>query len=282
MDLLMKMRYYASTTIAGRSVSVLHVEANKSEARAEASRLLMVNQVSALIVGPGVDKVEDVIALARTRESPIIILDELADEAQAGPAILLGPSPTTRGKTLAEYGLTIGKNARVEVDTNDRIACSVASAFTTAWREGGGAIVESDANVHLLAIPLERFQAGLQAAPLDVQPPILYGGPDGTLNVPPGYTIVEATARSELAERSEEAIAWEQAYRKRFQQAPSRRACLAYEGLSAVLKGLEKTQGSPYGKLRDQITKEATRTLFLVRHAQGKRSLLKTIPAPEQ
>src|SRR5262249_35115051 len=54
-------------TAGGRPLGVRHVDAAGGEARAEAVRLLTVNRVAALIVGPGVSGAEEVVAEARAR-----------------------------------------------------------------------------------------------------------------------------------------------------------------------------------------------------------------------
>src|SRR5438045_2221500 len=49
-------------TAGGRPVGVRHVDAAGGKARAEAVRLLTVNRVAALIVGPGVPEADEVVA----------------------------------------------------------------------------------------------------------------------------------------------------------------------------------------------------------------------------
>ena len=64
-------------TVTGRHVGVRHVDAAKGDARAEAIRLLAVNRVAALIVGPGVKNLDDILAAARAHPTPVIVLDEV-------------------------------------------------------------------------------------------------------------------------------------------------------------------------------------------------------------
>ena len=91
-------------TIAGRTIGVRHVEANdKSRARAEASRLLSVNRVACLIVGPGVEGVADVVAIARSHGALAVLLDGTADRTLADQALVLDLDPQTRGEMLARF-----------------------------------------------------------------------------------------------------------------------------------------------------------------------------------
>jgi ABC-type branched-subunit amino acid transport system substrate-binding protein len=288
----------------GKSVGVRHADSTKGQARAEATRLLAVNRVAALIVGPGVCDVEDVLALARPRETPLVVLDEVADAALAGPAILLGPDPKERGQALAEHALALDKRKRVLVvtDPKDRVAAALAAAFTEAWRQGGGTITESvaekgDVSAVLLALSAERVAGGVESLKT-VAPnvPILYGGPDGDRPSAAGrHTVLEATAFTDLAELTEAGRAWVKRFAERFRVPPGWSAALAHDGLEFVLSGLRETEGASVAKLKQELASRESfegltgairwsdgrplRTLYLVREAGGKRTLLKTIPA---
>lgn len=311
MQLALEERQKEEFTVAGRAVGVRHVDASaKGLARAEATRLLTVNRVAALLVGPGVAEVDEVVALARGRDTPIVVLDEVADESLAAPAILLGPSPAARGRKLAEYGLTAGKAKRAVIvcDRQHRLCAALALAFGEAWREGGGTVVEftgdardrvaltaSEPAVVLLALPSEQVVGWLEAHPgLDL--PLLYGGPDGDRRAWEGTlradtAIVEATAYTDLATLSEEGLAWRKRFQDRYRLPPSRAAVLAHDGLELILAGLVATQATSRLELKEDLAGRASfasltgpltwlsgvprRTLYLVRHHGGKRELLR-------
>ncbi len=288
----------------GKPVGVRHADAAKGQARAEATRLLTVNRVAALIVGPGVREVEEVLALARPREAPVVVLDEVADEALAGPAILLGPSPRERGRALAEYALGLDKRKRalIVTDAKDRVAAAVAAAFAEKWREGGGTVTEAEADkgaasAVLLALPPEQAKAWVEKASLEV--PILYGGPDGGRpRATEKLALVEATAWTDLAQLPEDGQAWVKRYTERFRAPPGRAAMLAHDGIGLVLSGLRETEGAAGAKLTQQLASRKSfesvtgtvrwaeggprRTLYLVREGGGKRELLKSTPADER
>lgn len=287
----------------GKSVGVRHADSANGQARAEATRLLAVNRVAALIVGPGVRDVEDVLALARPRETPLVVLDEVADAALAGPAVLLGPDPKERGRALAEYalGLDERKCALVVTDAKDRVAAALAAAFTEAWRAGGGTITESDTDkgtisAVLLALPADRFLASLGSYKAGAEDaPLLYGGPDGERpSVAGRRAVVEATSYTDLAELPEAGVAWKKRFAERYRVEPGRAAALARDGLELVLSGLRETNGAAGEKLRQELASRKSfegltgtvrwsdgrplRTLYLVREAGGKRTLLKALP----
>lgn len=91
-------------TFGGRTLGVRHVEAkDKGRARAEASRLLAVNRVACLIVGPEVEGVADVCAIARAHDSIAIVLDGTEDRALARQAVWLGVGARMRAEMLARY-----------------------------------------------------------------------------------------------------------------------------------------------------------------------------------
>src|SRR5689334_6421116 len=70
----------------GKKVAVRHVDAeSKATARAEAVRLLAVNRVLALLVGPGVEDPDDVAAAARAQDAGVVVLEP--DSAWRGRAL---------------------------------------------------------------------------------------------------------------------------------------------------------------------------------------------------
>ena len=112
----------AGFAVAGRSLGVRHVvEKDKTRARAEASRLLAVNRVACLIVGPGVEGVAEVCAIARSHDAIAVVLDGTADRALAEQAVWLGVDPQMRGEMLARYASAKGqKGVAAKGDGSDR------------------------------------------------------------------------------------------------------------------------------------------------------------------
>src|SRR5262245_7513283 len=87
----------------GRALGVRHVDASRpGQARAETARLLAVNRAVALLVGPGVPGVEEVVAAAHTHETAVIVLDGLPVPPDAG-SVVLGAGPAQRGRALATF-----------------------------------------------------------------------------------------------------------------------------------------------------------------------------------
>src|SRR4051794_143494 len=105
-------------SVRGRPVGVRHVDSASAAARAEATRLLAINGVSALIVGPGVGKVDEIVAAARPHGAPVIVLDEVAEVPDYSGVVLLGPDPAHRGEKLAAVARE-RKLAKVAVVTDE-------------------------------------------------------------------------------------------------------------------------------------------------------------------
>ena len=88
--------------VSGRTLGVRHVEAkDKARSRAEASRLLAVNRVACLIVGPEVEGVADVCAIARAHDAIAVVLGGTADRALAEQGVWLGIDAETATEMLA-------------------------------------------------------------------------------------------------------------------------------------------------------------------------------------
>lgn len=127
--------------VNGRFVGVRHVDSapDKGRARAEAIRLLAVNGVSALIVGPEVGNADEVVAAAQAQLAPVIVLDEMADPPNVASVVLLGSDPVARGEKLAEAALERLKGVKVAVviDGSRPVCVRLAEAFVRVWREKG-------------------------------------------------------------------------------------------------------------------------------------------------
>jgi ABC-type branched-subunit amino acid transport system substrate-binding protein len=313
MEVVLEQARAEDWTVHGRHLGVRHVDA-APDARAEAVRLLAVNGVTGLVVGPGVAGAEEAAASARAHGAAVVILDEVAG-APVGPAVkLLGPDPARRGRALAGLARKTLKKKRVAVviDRGSAVCAALANAFTEAWRPGGevrewpaddalnrpGALAERKEfapDVMLAAVPAGRL-ANIDWAP---GVPVLYGGPDVDEGVlrraawPEKTEVYAATLYTAAAELSAAGQAWRTAYEKAANEPADRAAVLGSDGLRLMMEGLTRAQGGLRERLRHALAgvKEfeavtgkvtwkdgmAVRPLFVVRVAGGKVKLLEAV-----
>jgi ABC-type branched-subunit amino acid transport system substrate-binding protein len=125
--------------VKGRRVGVRHVDSATGKARAEAVRLLALNGVCALIVGPGAGDLDEVLAAARSHAAPVIVLDEVAEPPGARPGlVLLGPDPARRGEeTAAQLAKREKKKVALLVDGSRPKYRIVADAFERSLKDKG-------------------------------------------------------------------------------------------------------------------------------------------------
>jgi ABC-type branched-subunit amino acid transport system substrate-binding protein len=278
MQLVLEMAREKDWQVGGRGVGVRHVDASGGKARAEAVRLLAVNQVAGLILGPGLTDAEEVAAEARTHEAGVVLLDEVA-EVPAGPGVIpLGPDPARRGRALAQLARTQWKKPRVAVllDGRDRISAAVVGSFESVWRQAGGSLREWNITdkadlpgvtgdltgfkpeVVLVSVPVLRLRelAGLLPAV-----PVLYGGPDvdeeellrDAASLPAGSTLHTATAFTSAADLSEPGKQWRERFEKDRRKPPDRGAALACDGLKLMMSALEQANSKGLTSLRAQL-----------------------------
>jgi ABC-type branched-subunit amino acid transport system substrate-binding protein len=252
-------------TVAGRSVGVRHVEAkDKTRARAEAARLLAVNRVVALIVGPDVEGVADVIATARSHGAVAVVLGGTSDRVLADQAVWLDADPQTQGEMLARYAVANGLKAYT---SNLKADHEVLRGFAREFAKGGkslGAAIRPD---HLR--PRVNFTTDVNGEVVrDRRPPTLLrqgpGGrpelgmsdaPDGevwTLRMQPGPASLVADDRirgdnliagllQAVAERESlpaDGKAWAERYEKRVGAPPDDAAILAADAIALIADGL--------------------------------------------
>jgi ABC-type branched-subunit amino acid transport system substrate-binding protein len=262
----------------GRPVGVRHVDGASGKARAEAVRLLAVNGVSALIVGPGLGDVEGVVAAARSHPAPVIVLDEVADPPSSSGVVLLGPDPAARGEKLAEAAretLKISKVA-VVVDPSRPVCARLAEAFARTWRdkggesrswnlpalqgpEGYGPVPGWQAEAVLLAVPSSMLlDPKRPLAPLVKGQTILYGGED-TEALARG-DLLRGEAHKELlgvtAYRGKDDLTAEgkklfEALAKKPGPPPGRASALAADGIRFMLEAMLSAKGAARDRLRD-------------------------------
>lgn len=149
---------------------IRHAEAGEGP-RAAAVRLLSVNGVKALILGPGVADVEGVASAVRAYNVPVIVLDETAGPMDG--AVLLGPDAAVRGRALADHarkGMKL-ERVKVRVEEKDAVCRAGAEAFRTRFGKPGGDKEEAV----LLAVPPGDLARTIKEAGADTY---LYAGPD--------------------------------------------------------------------------------------------------------
>jgi branched-chain amino acid transport system substrate-binding protein len=263
--------------VGGRSLGVLHADSS-ADARAEAVRLLAVNGVVGLILGPGLANPEEVAAAARSHQAAVVLLDEVASPPTGPAVVLLGPDPARRGRALARYARKHLKKTRaaILVDRRDRLCAPLALAFADAWRKDGGQAAEWQVegaskgqalrsgveaftpDVVLAAVPSSRLGelAGLLPAV-----PILYGGPDESEEnlarrsaaLPQRSEILTATVFSATAPLSEEGKDWRKRWEKSQRRPPDRTAVLARDGVQLMMTALERAKSGTRKRLREEL-----------------------------
>lgn len=298
-------------TVAGRTLGVRHGDAADAErSPAVAVRLLAVNRVSGLIVGPGVTNAEAVLLATRPQGAAVVCLDEVPGPAGEGE-YLLGPDPVQRGRVLARQAPLPPEKARVVqlIDRDDRIATTAAAAFRAEWRKRGGRLEERDAggeppaqaDLVFVAASGARATALLDrlAGTLPAETVFLLGGAEDDTKARPTWrqAIVRATLYTPLAPLAEPAAAWKKRYQERYQQPPGRAAFLARDALQFLLGGLRGMddpmrapllealgQPSAFDSFSGKVVWEdgrPRRTLYLVREQRGEQALIATLPAEE-
>ncbi len=300
----------ANVTVEGRHIGVLHVDSARGTARAEAVRLLSVNGVSALILGPGLAEVEEVLAASRLHGAPVLVLDEVAEVVAQREVVLLGPDPIRRGRALANFARDELKQSRAAllVDEARPVCEALAGGFRRAWQESKGSLrrwsvrdlprqagelKEWKPDVLLLAVAPAGSDDLRKSLPDKV--PVLYGGGDGDdLPALSGATVYTATAWSSQARLPEAGKTLLDALAKKQGQA-GRSAVLGLDAMRLLLAAFEKAKSLERARLIealggidtfDGVTGEITwqegrpsRPLFIVRHQEGKEKLLRTVPA---
>lgn len=298
-------------TVAGRTLGVRHADAADAErGSAGAVRLLAVNRVSGLIVGPGVTNAEAVLLATRPQGAAVVCLDEVPGPAGEGE-YLLGADPVQRGRVLARQAPLPPEKARVVqmIDRDDRIATTAAVAFRTEWRKRGGRLEERDiggeppaqADLVFVAASGTRATALLDrlAGKLPAEANFLLGGAEDDTKARASWrqAVYRATIYTPLAELSEPTATWKKRYEERYQQPPGRAAFLAHDGLQFLLGGLRdlddptraallETLGQPtqFDSFSGKVVWEEgrpRRTLFLIREQRGAQALIATVPAEE-
>jgi len=266
-------------TIGGRTVGVRHVEAkDKTRARAEASRLLAVNRVVALIVGPDVEGVADAIATARSHGAAVVVLGGTNERALADQAVWLDADPQTQGEMLARYAIAKGLKAYTsKLKADDEVLRGFAREFAKGGKALGAAIGPKKLS------PLGFLTTtNLKGEEVRDRPPpsLLRRGPGGRpeLGVPdaPDREVWTLTMQPAPASRAADdrirgdnllaglaqaveseslpadGRAWAERYEKRFGKRPDDDAILGADAIALIADGLQAV-GIDRRKLAEEI-----------------------------
>jgi branched-chain amino acid transport system substrate-binding protein len=265
--------------VEGRFVAVRHADSRSDErtARAEAVRLLAVNQVVALLAGPDPGSADVVVRAARPYSVPVIVPGEMAGDVP-GDAFVLGARPASRGEALASYAAPrLGKRAAVLTASRNPVASAVANAFVRAWPRTRGSAVEewSYSSPEDQAEVVKRVAAWKpdlilvtgsvrdlgqfrrRFRDIAVRGPILYGGPDAvpealSREVPDETDLYLSTvyARQELTEQGKK---FARRYQERFHEPPGLPAAEAYDAARWLIGVLVKAKATDAGRLLEAL-----------------------------
>ena len=211
--------------VAGRSLGVRHVEAkDKTRARAEASRLLAVNRVACLIVGPEVEGVAEVFAIARSHGTVAVVLGGTADRALAEQAIWLGIDPETQRRDAGAIRDREGdrKLTALTLGTENPVRRGFDRVFTRAGGKELSPVMESG------RLPLDRVVLEVPNEREDRRhlPSLALRGaagrPDEYQNAP-DREVWKLVMQPRTATLPAEGRAWAEGYEKRFGKRRGRR-----------------------------------------------------------
>jgi ABC-type branched-subunit amino acid transport system substrate-binding protein len=243
----------------GRPLAVRHVDSSTGQPADSAVRLLAVNRVAALVLGPGV-QAQPALVAASAQGALALVLDELPEPPAGLPAVLLGPDPGQRGEELAKLARDRSGARRIAVvsDPSDPVSAALARAFVGAWGKDGRLVeVNPDsekvpppaADVVLAAVPPAKLDAVCRRfAGVDGGALVLYGGPDveeaEVLAAGHPGEVYHVTAFAASGPLSEVGQRWREAHVQTWSHPPGRAAALAADSIYLLLAGL-RTAPSP-------------------------------------
>jgi branched-chain amino acid transport system substrate-binding protein len=307
----------ADLRCGGRPLAVRHVDdrGNAETVVAEATRLLAVNRVPALLGSLDPALAEKLSRTVRPSGVPLLIPTELAEPPRADNVFCLGVPAAERGRALAKYAADELKATRATVLTRDgdEVAAALAAAFVTEWKQDRkrhvrkssfqpgadpaqtmNGVAADKPEVVLLAAGASEFGRLRRRAPADR--PLLFGGADfgpaalAAEKEGPDVYLATVYCWDGLSPRGREFAG---RYQKEFREPPDLVAAQSYDGVRLLFEALSKA-GATAPKLRDYLggldgwesvtgplslkEHKTRRPLFLVRLKGGEEQLLKTIP----
>ena len=302
--------------VAGRPITVLHVDSRNDEdtVRAETVRLVTVNKVAALIGSLDAALAERMVAEAQSLEVPVMVTGELTSPSRGEGALALGVSAGRRGQSLAQWVLAQKQTPLAAAsDSRSSLAGELTSAFVRKVRKEKGTVREwtfdggAEKADWLEEVVREKPAAVLLACP----PPVfrklssalrkqgfagtlIYGGED----VGPGPVQQEGIQDVLLATvcctegSTKEGLEFARKFEDAYQETPGYPAFQAYDALRFLVNAMQETKPITSLRLREKLQKpeafeslmgtitfkgqRTIRPLFLLRLEGRKSKLMKT------
>lgn len=283
MQLLLEQERELQQGSPALELGIRHVDVVEAEqGRREAIRLLAVNRVTGLLIGPGVRNVDGILATARSNQTPYLLLSE---------------DPRRQGEILAHYALTTlqRRRASMQIAQDDSFSVRLSEAFSERFRRGGGVIEQplSSEGVLLIARPQKVL-----TLPQDLPPttPVLLGCEAcWNLRFPPSHACHVVTPFPGSALPSASFKHWQKHFEKRWGHSPGGDALLAHDSLSILLSALQHMNAPSRRRLEQALGQlESVEgllgtlrliegswhgSLFIVRHQGDKAELVEKVPA---
>jgi branched-chain amino acid transport system substrate-binding protein len=279
----------AADGIAGRRVEVLHADAGEKpeELRAQAVRLLTVNQVSALIGGRTAAQADLLGQAAEAHQAAVMTAAGFTGQPPNRSVFAVGLSPAEQGKALARFAGNDLKADRVALlldgrpptgppfgDAFRREVTQTAGRAVEVWTYRDGkefadlaqrvkgyapaAVVVAGTAGDLLALRDDFRRAQLPEAM-----PVLFAGEEDALPAlladgrrSQGVYATTAYAPDESAPR---ATAFAQRYRERHHREPDAAAVLAYDAARLLFTAARSTHSFDPAKLREELLQPGPR-----------------------
>jgi branched-chain amino acid transport system substrate-binding protein len=305
----------AGSLCQGRALAVRHVDdrGDPEVVRAEATRLLSVNKVPALLgcLSPALSE-----RLAQTVAPsgvPLLVPGELPDVPQ-GDGVFFLALPADRGRALARFAVEELKATRTAVltDGRDPVASAVAAGFLAEWRRLKGTAAPEFpfrpeiASSQLLGPLKEAAESGavlVAVGPRDfarlrdemkgLKGHLLHGGADVEPQALAPSSAVEVYQATVFCEEklTERGKAFAKKYREEFQTAPDLIAAQSYDSVRLLFEALSQA-GPAAPKVREYLSRiedwetvtgpltlkdrRPQRPVFVVRLQEGKVEWRKT------
>lgn len=273
--------------VSGRSVIVRHVDdrSDVKNIQAMAIRLLTLNDVVAVIGGPGIAANEQLARAARSYGVPVLLPADLPVLPVGEAVFCLNVAPEVRGEALARFAIHDLHYHRIVVlsDSSNGTNAALATAFVREWRQGhhddkepsidvwsysdestrkelASRLETAKPDAMLLAVePREFLQLRSQFTTAGLKIPLLYGGEDKGISLfeedrragPVIYIATAFVAGDDLAKVGQ---AFVQEYRKVFGERPDMSAALAYDGVRLLIEALIKEKTAIPSHLRDALS----------------------------
>jgi branched-chain amino acid transport system substrate-binding protein len=272
--------------VFGKKVVVHHVDTRGEEeqVRAEAVRLITLNQVAGFLGGPGPAASMQLARTAQTYGVPALLSADLVELPTGEAVFCLNAAPEARGEALARYAAhdLSCHHVIALVDSEHAPGVALASGFVSEWRritsgtkkapveewpyseESAAAdltarITGAKPDALLLATgPQRAWLLRSRLALPALKTVFLYGGEDqgtGPFEQPPDelpalYVVTSYSSGGKLAPEGESFV---REYEEKFREKPDLPAALAYDGVRLFIDALDRAKTAAPGPLKDQL-----------------------------